>query len=909
MYAAGSQSFLAIDAGYLDQNAANVHGGAIYIELADDGLAVILGNGTSVYGNMATLSNSSGGGVIYMVAVGDVMLSIDGGAVLLDNHAALGGVMYIEACSSVHMLVTGGSIIGQNVANVAGGVFYISACTGSAMLEVTDGSSVDGNTASSDPSSDPSDPLANAGGDGGVLYLGTVAGGASIWVGNNSTVSNNNADGSGGVAFVGEGSVSVLSVSSGAHVDNNSAAGRGGGVLYIDNGGAGVIEVSSGGTLSQNQATYYGGVAYLPTGSVGQLSVEGPGSAINQSDAGGNGGAIMIQSGSLGSMVIRSGAQVDGNAAGNDGGFAFVGSGLQNITIADGGELGNNHAYAGNGGAVASWNDAVPCSVVVQNGSTADGNTAATFGGMLYVSGAKGVETLLVENSSSVSKNNADQGGAVYASVLGALRVTGNSVMVDNYATFSDFDRPVGGGGAVYVVSAGAHDLPACPDLIGTPNVGTTIDISGGSSLSGNTAESYGGAFFLATGVASIVVDDGSGVDSNTAAAGSGGAFFLGSTYCSFLTVSRQSSMSYNHARFDGGAVAAAGDICNLKLLNVTGGSWISDNYAYRDGGVAYMQKGENVAIVVEEGSSILRNYARGHGGVVNVDNGGGGSVQINVTGGAIVEGNYADVGGVLYVDYDTLGWEGRVVLHVGSGARVARNAAMDGSGGVIHGTGSLDVLVDTGGTVMGNAATSNGGAFSIAGVGNFSVVDGGAVEGNTAQGEGGVLYVVGFIDLLELRAAGRLNGNLAQGQGGAVWAIGITEVVIEGSYVQGNTAVRDGGVLCATDMDSVRLVNATVSNNVVLAGNGGFLAAGYVQSISASGTAFANNSASLQGGVISLIAAPLVNRRPCMISIGRVAASRGEWTVKVHVWPLWVLLFLTFSESCRHGAAAPILL
>ncbi|KXZ44817.1 hypothetical protein GPECTOR_62g932 [Gonium pectorale] len=316
------------------------------------------------------------------------------------------------------------------------------------------------------------------------------------------------------------------------------------------------------------------------------------------------------------------------------------------------------------------------------------------------------------------------RGGAICVrdSSVDSVEVTGGSVISGNAAKRN--------GGAIYVNS-----------------IVLTFTVNGSSTISGNRANGgSGGALFAGSRVDAVAVDGGSAISGNTASA-EGGAVYVGSSV-TVLTVGGNSTVSGNRADGGSGGVLLVPDITQVQVSN----SVIRNNSASVDGGAVSATTIELVEIL--DGSLVLGNHAGRDGGFIYSFY----AYQVNISSSAFT-GNWAGGSGGVIVATE-LPFSSLAV----SQTTFRRNVAKQGNGGAIHtrisreALGNLDpgrillawTLAD--GTLFaGNGAFADGGALSITTedvsledfVVNLTVsIQDSAFQANYAIGSGGAVFV-----------------------------------------------------------------------------------------------------------------------------------------------------------------------
>ncbi|PNH09496.1 hypothetical protein TSOC_003879 [Tetrabaena socialis] len=403
--------------------------------------------------------------------------------------------------------------------------------------------------------------------------------------------------------------------------------------------------------------------------------------------------------------------------------------------------------------------------------------------------------SLVISSSSEMNSNTAGLAGGAFATSCGLdmLHVTDNGSMSKPDYHISFNSAPVGAGGAVYMAGLNIAD-----------GFKTSLSISNGSQVDGNSAGSNGGAFATNRGISLFSTADFSSISGNTAAAGNGGAVYALQAI-GHVMVTTGSNVSHNSAQIDGGAVCVAADdgVYNYEasssILTVIGESSIYDNTAGGDGGAFYMGAGM-AALAVDEGSSISYNTAAaGNGGAV-----------------------HAQACGVFYIS---------------NNSQMSYNEGGDG-GAVFMASGKpqmqlpglAEFMLAGASIVNHNTARGRGGAFYVQAysIGNFSVVEGSSMSFNVAQ-HGGALFIQSMFGRLIIRDS-LIIGNVAStGSGGFLShevsgastqessdvgrcpSDGPFLLDIERFNVSSNTALIDGGAL-ALSANNVMVVGSYVA-------------------------------------------------------------------------------------------------
>lgn len=402
------------------------------------------------------------------------------------------------------------------------------------------------------------------------------------------------------------------------------------------------------------------------------------------------------------------------------------------------------------------------------------------------------------------------------------------------------------------------------------------LRVEGASRIDRNTAGRFGGAYAVHDSVGRVAVQGGSSLSHNSAVRQDGGAIFVLSNITE-LVVSGGSELSHNSARWWGGIIKLGNEDSNGSAVPGHG-------YAGR--------------VVVDSGSKLLLNAAQDRGGVMHANLGigtillNGSSVEHNVAGvatsaattyggafctfgsvdelllddGASLSNNTASArGGALHASAGL----GRLVLDRGSSMSHNNVYGADGSGGAVS---SFSVVVNAtsvhvlrGSRVVGNSASSRGGAVVVAsGLGSW-VVDGGSVVSNNSACDGGALYVVTGIGSISVSNGSSVAGNTAyisstcsQGRGGVVATDGpVGSVLISGgSNVTRNAASASGGAVhCSAEVGSFVLTGgSSLSYNAAGRYGGAVNIVGGVDSLSVTdGCSVLQNAADWEGGAFMI--------------------------------------------------------
>ncbi len=573
-----------------------------------------------------------------------------------------GGAVHITGPGSID--ITGGSILNNDAALEGGGLW-----NGTGTMNVM-GTTINGNTALGAASDD---------GGGGIFNNG-----GTLNVGSNTSIINNVASGtsgSGGGLFSTAGAVTIDSTM----FDGNTANRAGGAIEIV----LGTVVVSNS-TMQNNDVNGSAGTAnpgnggaFHITGNTGSVSFSN--CDVMGNDAASEGGGLWNQSGII-MTVINS--TIDDNeafgaAADNGGGGIFNNGGTLVVT---GSSLNDNIASgtSGSGGGLFS----TVGDVTITNTSF-EGNSANRAGGAIEI--VEG--TLMVEGSSLFDNDVNGTAGTANPGNGGALHVSGNTAMVtfrDCDVSGNDAAREGGGlwnqtGSTLNVVASMVDDNQAFGAASddgggGIFNSGGTLNIdsssisgnlasgaagSGGgifslagdvtitaSSLSDNSANRAGGAIELVDGnlyfTNSEMVDNDVNGGAGTPAPGNGGGFHV-TGMSGLISISGSTITGNEAAREGGGLWNQSGTTMNVSLTtvdyNIAGGP------ATDDGGGGIFNNGGIINITT---STISNNGATGTagtgGGIHNAPMG-----IIDVMRSTISTNTSAGAGGGVYSNGDSL--------------------------------------------------------------------------------------------------------------------------------------------------------------------------------------------------------------------------------------------------------------
>jgi predicted outer membrane repeat protein len=773
-------------------------------------------------------------------------------------------------------------------------------------LDITGGNSGIGGGVSIPPGNsrvtlDNTDVFSNQSGFGGGVYVDvgnvltitndsdihdntatTYGGGARVWgklVGDDwaSSISNNTAPDGGGVSVPG----GVLEFR-GSHVTNNqatAAAGLGGGIhVYA----GGVITLTGSSNINLNRA-YNGAGIYADSASVHLHAV------VHSNVAANNGGGVYMTNGSTlsanntyigypasgwGSNTAINGAGLyvdastldfDGyirnNIASSTGGGVYAITSTLNLVDTQVGGVDANQAnqlgvngHLGAGLYLANGTHAVLDNTVVAG--NAFQTAVFTYGGGAYVAGGS-VVTLTNSTIEQHQALSADDGRGA------GLYIYDSMVTLDHSRVLSNTAGTLGGGLRLYGTSTlnvlndselrynhALNGEGGAVAAAGTPD----INISD-SMLQDNTAGTHGGAVYLDAGALDFT--GWWSVRDNTAGGNGGAVAVVGTGNAGFSTTTAGSSMLYNHASGNGGALYVNNN--SALELHATGGYLLSlsGNYASGNGGAAYADNG--ALFDVYGWVVITANQASGgRGGAFYLSNSSRLWLDDYVNDVPEVRENWAQDGGAIYAQNSPrVECDGAKFGYTPGG-----NYATSGSGGAIYLDNSIfdadncvfynNQATDHGGAIAAYASTLNiHASFPLmsqasertAGqdpqdpqvllatscnplAGQCSSFYGNVADSDSnTSGYGGAIYTsdstlnVGYTYLHRNRAA----------RGGAIYQVGAAAVAqVSNTLIYSNTVTTALGAGILTDGSVFTVTHTTIANNVGGAGFSGFASAVY---------------------------------------------------------------------------------
>lgn len=822
-------------------NAAAVHGGAIYISYAtqEDGTkkgAVLEINGTSFEKNTAL----SGGAIS---ARSESKLTVVGSSFVGNSTPGAevgsefgGGAIYANN-STLRFTDTA---FDGNLSGYYGGVFRLDAC-------VTTLSGVEMQN--------------STGGTGGVIYAGggelkvedvslknnvSALNGAIYVTRNTLEINRLTAEGNsgvnGGVLCVSKSAVATITAS-----EFKGNSGTNGGVIFTEGG---FVTIGEGNKFIENTAKKGGAIDAINGATVSVV-----GSSFEKNEASSNGGALYVEGANL---TVVANTVFDGNLSQSMGGAIYVASHFYTPEVTDNAADG---AVAG-GDQVEVEKIEVKATVsvtgaVFKNGSALRGGAVYVVGNEYSLTDCEFIKNCALDaeygggaiyntqatgtlKNVSFTENKSHKGGAIALHSTSAMTV--ESITAKANAAETNDEEKFGIGGVFYLNNSTLK--------VKAGNGGKSV--LGGKTEEANSATS-GGAIYADNGAQIVVI----------------GAEFTGNT-------------STNN----GGAIYAHGG-SRIELENVK----MAENASANNGGAIYSNASE--IIVKGENSSFEKNTATGHGGAIYLTyttveeekkgatlkvNGGSFSENSALSGGAIsgrtnsvieiygatfnanatekAVAQQGQGGGAIYVNNSALtldkvtlsnnisGYYGGAVRSDEATVTIKGGSTLSGNVGVtgaaIYASSASSIIAEDV-TVSNNndEKITNGVIYINGGTSSFKNVN---ASGNKAQ-SGGVFYFtaanVGFESL-------NASENNAK-QGGVIYAR-LSEVKIEASVFEKNSVEANGGAISVVGTVLNALGENSFKENLA-AGHAGAIYVTYHEEKSADGA-----QTELHKGVLNMV-------------------------------------------------------
>jgi len=562
------------------------------------------------FDGVAPISGQGGG-----VRLTNSNLTINDGAVIRNNNAMSGAGISTSPGASIAIVTlnAGGQVINNDSEAQGAGArfmgdttFHMHGGSMSGNSAGTAGGAIHmGGTTIVNMNNDTVEMTGNSALDGGAVFVG---GGTTFNMRAGATIHENNARGGGAIFVVGGGTLDIQN----GIIRNNTAdaydvtseqleagVAIGGGGIFVANGGN--MSISGNSRISNNRALFSpgGGIRLISAASAGI----GPDVLINNNIAGQTGGGLNV--GGTTVFHMNGSSVYENRAYGVDGGGGVMVGPDASLIIQSGSVIRDNIAVAGGGGGIHANGI-----LTMHGGEIYDNNAAGNGGGVLFIlvdDAPARIRTFDILGG-TIRGNTATSGGGVHVTTsrghTANLNISGSSSITGNTA------RSLGGG-----VNLNAGGISA----EGTITAGTTIlTMEDDAVIDGNSAAQSGGGIHLFNnelGAASITIstNPSGGIIGNTAGT-TGGGIHLAGRGISALTM-HSGVIANNNAgsAHSGGGVMVWGE-GNFRMY----GGTISGNTAGRvGGGVALAgSEGHNSRFHMQGSSTITANTAQIGGGI-----------------------------------------------------------------------------------------------------------------------------------------------------------------------------------------------------------------------------------------------------------------------------------------------------
>ncbi len=506
-----------------------------------------------------------------------------------------------------------------------------------------------------------------------------------------------------------------------------------------------------------------------------------------------------------GTLSIDADTKIQNNTAGNNGGGLWIT--IRPITCLN--SSGSRYTVYKNNG-----NTQYEVHLTI-NGTTISGNTAAQFGGGVYLRRMTDIyKTDLNFNYGTVEKNTAlSNGGGIYVTsdlsgtIYGTCPYSRTDLNVYVGKSGTSAKATVSGnqannGGGVYATGTklvfnvyanaviGKSGTGNANQAIATTGAGGGVYFNGtlegtsygsftmyGGNIAYNTSKKNGAGIYIGNGTCTI---KGGSITNNKSTTGSGGGIFVNPAGTGAVTAlnstSAALSVSNNEAVHGGGIFVNQGSLTVTKNTNnLTINNNVAKTADTGSGGGVFAR-----GTVTISGATISGNKAEGSlGGGIYTE-----SDQITVQSSASITGNKAVDGAGLYAASGNITIQGNSTL--------TSNVASGNGGGIYANGGTVNVSATTATAeiLKSNTAANGGGIYANGGTVNFS---NGVISSNSASGNGGGIYIPAT-GKLTLKGTAKITGNHvpATGHGGGVYLAGVVEV--------GTTAATPTDVITVED-------------------------------------------------------------------------------------------------------------
>jgi len=651
----------------------------------------------------------------------------------------------------------------------------------------------------------------------------------------NGTFTQNHATGAGGALIIQGDCVFNMY---GGFITGNSAEGylvldENGEVKLKDNGDQSYVSANGGGLYTASGTTFnmYGGeISGNKVTMIEYLKAD----ATSPTKAGGNGGGMAIYG-----VANLYGGKVRGNQSDVSGGGIFVsssgsvlnlmgteicentsaaGAGVISQTLAvinlSAGNVINNHATSAGGGIYVSTGTTLNMTGGVISGNISHNGTAWKNGGGMYL-----LASTANISGGKITGNKAANGGAISMGLSGTryptLKISDNALITGNTADTN--------GGAIFATGEGTNVTMTGGEISknSAKNGGgiitqtkSSFTLTGGK-FTGNTATTGGGgAIYISTNTHFTMT--GGSVTGNSAPKNDGGGVYLYRSYATF----KGGSISYNTAVNTGG-LKINGAKVTISGLNVVGntarGKWNEAQQKYTGGNAGGIMIGRagykkngvqlyDLPTVTIYSIYLADNKSNAVAGGMLVQSDG---TQFNMYGGTVCRNSApnSNAGGIYFSTKSRPN-----VQNVSFYANTAKNA---GAMYFLNTTGNLSNV-----KVYDNEVTTAAPAFIVTGADTVVEMKNMEIYDNVAQGAAGAFSVQGYATL-NLEDA-KIYGNSAGSTAGAVYFSNPGYGNFKNIELYENETQKEGGAMYVGPASIVKLDNVTIRDNVASGNYGG---------------------------------------------------------------------------------------
>lgn len=184
------------------------------------------------------------------------------------------------------------------------------------------------------------------------------------------------------------------------------------------------------------------------------------------------------------------------------------------------------------------------------------------------------------------------------------------------------------------------------------------------------------------------------------------------------------------------------------------------------------------------------------------------------------------------------------------TGSVVTGNSASDGGGLGIDTPGSVTIANSD---ISSNTAIYGGGGASFENSGSQVLIDGTTFDGNTASSGGGIAISERAVVMTNSTVSNN-DATYQTGVGGGIWVFDSSQATFNNTTISGNSSAGKGGGVYFYDVANVTMNQTTISNNYArLVGGGIGLYDGGSATVELSGTIVSGNTAGSDGDDVFL--------------------------------------------------------